>query len=84
MNLPELDGFQVLKALKEHLGPAMPPVMMLTARNAETDFREALRPGAKDYLTRPFEDANLLRRVARLIRMSAASDKARPGIVLGA
>lgn len=68
VNLPGLDGFQILKQLREATVPVLAPVMMLTARNSQTDLQQALKLGAKDYLTKPFEDANLLRRVARLVR----------------
>lgn len=79
VNLPGLDGFEVLRRLRAQLGTRTPPVMMLTARNAEADLRNALGLGAKDYLTKPFEDANLLRRVARLVRIgeNAANPAAR-------
>jgi two-component system OmpR family response regulator len=42
--------------------------MMLTARNAPDDIKEALALGASDYLAKPFTDAQLLGRLARLLR----------------
>lgn len=68
VNLPQLNGFEVLRNLRDSLVAGIGPVMMLTARNSETDLRQAVSLGAKDYLTKPFEDANLLRRVARLVQ----------------
>lgn len=67
INMPELDGFGVLSALSER---NMPPVrtMMLTARHASDDIRKALALGAKDYLSKPFNDSQLLARVARQMR----------------
>ena len=41
---------------------------MLTARNAPEDVQRALKLGARDYLTKPFDDKQLLARVARLLR----------------
>lgn len=68
VNMPRLDGFGVLRHLKKSPAVASIPVMMLTARNATGDIREALALGARDYLTKPFNDAQLLGRVARLLR----------------
>ena len=67
INMPELDGFGVLEALRERKG-GKPAIMILTARHAEDDVRRAMQLGAKDYLTKPFSEAQLLRRVSRLLR----------------
>lgn len=68
VNMPELDGFAVLHALKSRTQTASVPVMMLTARNAAEDVSKALNLGAADYLTKPFKDELLLLRTARLVR----------------
>jgi DNA-binding response OmpR family regulator len=66
INMPELDGFGVLEALKTQ--GALFPVLVLTARHAADDVRRAISLGAKDYLTKPFTEAQLQARVARLMR----------------
>lgn len=66
INMPEMDGFGVLSALKTV--PRAPAVLMLTARHAPDDVRRAVQLGAKDYLTKPFNEIQLLARVARLLR----------------
>ena len=66
INMPELDGFDVLAALKAQ--GALFPVLVLTARHAADDVRRAVSLGAKDYLTKPFTEAQLQARVARLMR----------------
>ena len=76
VNMPRLDGFGVLRHLKKSPAVANIPVMMLTARNAPGDIREALAQGAKDYLAKPFNDAMLLARVARLLRLRATAPSA--------
>ena len=68
INMPLLDGFGVLKALRENPPQTRAPVMVLTARHAAEDVRLALQLGASDYLAKPFDDAHLLSRVARLVR----------------
>jgi DNA-binding response OmpR family regulator len=78
VNLPGLNGFDILRQLKENRTAEVGPIMMLTARNSESDLRQALSLGAKDYLTKPFEDANLLRRVARLVSLADRRPAQRP------
>ena len=71
--MPRLDGFGVLRHLKKSPAVAHIPVMMLTARDAPNDIKEALALGARDYLAKPFNDAMLLARVARLLRPRPAA-----------
>ena len=69
INMPELDGFGVLTALKARPELKFPPTLMLTARHeVSDDVRRAVGLGAKDYLTKPFSESQLLARVARLLR----------------
>jgi DNA-binding response OmpR family regulator len=69
INMPEIDGFGVLQALK--VSGRLCPVLVLTARHAADDVRRAVSLGAKDYLTKPFTEAQLQARVARLLRAPA-------------
>ena len=70
INMPRLDGFGVLKGMKA-LGIAV-PTLVLTARNQSSDVQEALKLGASDFLSKPFQDQQLLARVGRLIRKPVA------------
>ncbi len=67
--LPRLDGFEVCRRLREQ-GRAT-PVIMLTAREEETDKVLGLELGADDYITKPFSMRELLARVKANIRRSA-------------
>lgn len=69
INMPEVDGFSVLEALRTR--GCVFPVLVLTARHAADDVRRAVSLGAKDYLTKPFTEAQLQARVARLLRAPA-------------
>ncbi|CAN5464494.1 hypothetical protein BH10PSE4_BH10PSE4_40520 [soil metagenome] len=82
VNMPRLDGFGVLRHLKKSPSVADIPVMMLTARNAPGDIKAALALGARDYLAKPFEDAMLLARVARLLRPRPAPTAAASNEIL--
>ena len=77
--LPRLDGFGVLKALRKEGNRV--PVLVLTARDALPDRVKGLDSGADDYLTKPFELAELLARLRALIRRSAG--KASAAIEMG-
>ena len=68
VNMPRLDGFQVLKRLRADPLTAHVPVLILTARRAPDDIKTAIRLGATDYLSKPFDGEQLLARVARLLR----------------
>ena len=68
INMPRLDGFGVLAAMRERPALAGLPVLVLTARNAAPDVQRARALGAADYLSKPFDDAQLLVRVRRLLR----------------
>ncbi len=67
IGLPDHDGFAVLKAIKQDPKTRDIPVLMLTARQAMGDIQEALKLGAKDYVTKPFDDRKLLIRIARML-----------------
>ena len=71
INMPHIDGFGVLEARASF--KTFPPVLMLTARHASADVQRALELGARDYLTKPFSEAQLLTRVKRLLRLPIAT-----------
>jgi DNA-binding response OmpR family regulator len=70
ISLPGLDGLSLLRRLRQReLGL---PVLMLTVRSDVDTKVEALEGGADDYVTKPFELAELLARVRALLRRSRA------------
>ena len=77
--LPKMNGFDVCRSLRE--GGCSTPVIMLTAREEETDKVLGLELGADDYITKPFSMRELLARVKANIRrteMLTAKSEARP------
>ena len=66
--IPGRDGFQVCRELRA-AGSSV-PIIMLTARDALQDRVDGLDSGADDYLTKPFEVAELLARLRALLRRS--------------
>ena len=64
--MPVVDGYEVLRRLRENSATASTPVIMLTARKQETDVLRALDLGASDYMVKPFIPQELVARLARL------------------
>lgn len=64
--LPDMDGLQVLKQLQGR--GAVPPVLLLTAKDSIEDRVSGLEAGADDYLVKPFAFAELLARIRTLLR----------------
>ena len=65
LGLPDMDGVEVIKKLREWTSR---PVVILSARNMETDKVAALDAGADDYLTKPFGLDELLARIRVALR----------------
>ena len=68
--MPRLDGFGLLRAIREDATLASTPVIMLSARAVEEARVEGLRANADDYLVKPFTAPELLARVAVHIKMA--------------
>jgi serine/threonine-protein kinase PpkA len=60
INMPVMDGFELLEALRTQTSFATVPIIMLTAAEDRTKMRKGMRMGADDYLTKPFKREELL------------------------
>src|SRR5450631_1817216 len=69
--MPELDGYGVLHLLRKNPETEHIPFIFLTAKTERTDFRKGMEMGADDYITKPFEDIELLNAVEIRIKKSA-------------
>jgi len=78
--MPRLDGFGLLRALREDEGLREIPVIMLSARAGEEAKVEGLDAGAHDYLTKPFSGRELLARVSANINLAAIRREATAAI----
>ncbi len=61
--MPELDGYGVLHLLNKSPKTSSIPFIFLTAKADRTDFRKGMEMGADDYITKPFDDIELLNAV---------------------
>ena len=76
--LPEIDGLEVCKLIKNDAEMSAVAVVMLTAKGTEADIVAGLEMGADDYITKPFSPRVLLARVKAVLRrkeMPAETDK---------
>ncbi|MEM8908575.1 MAG: response regulator [Bacteroidota bacterium] len=82
--MPELDGFGVLHVLDKNRDTADIPFIFLTAKAEQTDFRKGMNLGADDYLTKPFDDVELLeaieRRLKKRERLQKSFDRTSTGL----
>ena len=65
LGLPDIDGIRVLRRIRRE---ATTPVVILSARDAETAKIEALEAGADDYVTKPFSTGELQARIKAVMR----------------
>lgn len=72
--MPVLDGFEVLRRLKEHPDTKDIPVIMLSARRLEQDILNGLNLGAADYLVKPFMPEELFLKIQRFIKHKWAAE----------
>ncbi|NOR51197.1 MAG: response regulator, partial [Gammaproteobacteria bacterium] len=72
INMPYLDGYQVMEQLKALHDPLLPPIIVLTAKNDDEHLLRALDAGARDYVTKPFNANELLMRVRNLLDVQQA------------
>ena len=65
--LPTVDGFEVLRQLKEAPDLKDIPVIIFTARNRDADLALAFKMGAADYVAKPFSPTELMARIQKTL-----------------
>lgn len=73
LNLPDMDGNDLCRKIRE---TSQVPILMLTARDMETDEIMGLSQGADDYMTKPFSIAVLKLRLAKLLDRNMDKEEA--------
>lgn len=68
--MPELDGFGVLHLLRKRPETEHTPFIFLTAKTERTDFRKGMEMGADDFITKPFDDIELLNAIEIRLKKS--------------
>jgi two-component system, sensor histidine kinase and response regulator len=62
--MPDIDGYEVFKILRQEPSTILIPFIFLTAKTERADVRQGMNLGADDYLTKPFEVDELLKAIA--------------------
>ncbi len=82
--MPVLDGFGVLRILDKKPATADIPLIFLTAKAEKNDFRKGMNLGADDYITKPYDDVELLdaveMRLAKSDRIKKSFDGTQDGL----
>lgn len=73
--MPEVNGHEVLEALRQSSTTAMIPFIFLTAMSDTKSIRKGIELGADDYLTKPFESIDLLKSIEVKLKKKADIDK---------
>ncbi len=66
--MPDIDGFEVCRILRESESNNLMPIIMLTSQNNEEDKLVGLELGADDYITKPFNNREMLSRIKNTLR----------------
>lgn len=74
--MPEIDGYEVLYLLSKNPSTASIPFVFLTAKAEMTDLRKGMNMGADDYITKPYEEIELLTVVERRLKRYEEISKA--------
>lgn len=72
--MPEMDGFEVCKKLKENSETKEIPIIFLTAKTETDDIVKGFELGAVDYITKPFKTSELLARVKTHLELKRSRD----------
>ncbi len=72
--MPELDGYGVLHLLRKNDSTVNIPFVFLTAKTERSDFRKGMEMGADDYITKPFEDIELLNAIEMRLKKAKILD----------
>ncbi|WP_316571932.1 response regulator transcription factor [Neobacillus sp. YIM B06451] len=70
--MPELDGWEACREIRRHSDI---PVIMLTARTEKPDIVKGLKLGADDYISKPFDEEELIARIEAVMRRRNPTDK---------
>lgn len=76
VNLPDMNGFEICRRLRNEEATRQTPILMLTARVEEVDKVKGLDAGADDYVTKPFSVRELMARLKALLRRSGYQNEA--------
>ena len=69
INMPDINGLELVSFLKNHPGYRDIPIMVISTESSEEDRRRAAELGAEEYLVKPFQEEDLQEKLRRLLRV---------------
>jgi two-component system chemotaxis response regulator CheY len=73
INMPNMNGFELLKSMRADDGLKAIPVLMVTAEAKKEDIVQAAQGGASGYIVKPFTKATLEEKVQKILQKAAAA-----------
>ena len=70
--MPEMSGWEACQEIRKHWDI---PIIMLTARSEKPDIVKGLKTGADDYITKPFDEEELIARIEAVLRRNKSADR---------
>ena len=70
MEMPRMDGLELIRQIREQQEFELTPIVMVTSRASEKHRHKAFEAGATDYVVKPFNDEKLLNLIDTLVRLS--------------
>lgn len=80
VNMPVMDGPEMLRRLRAEPGTRAVKVLMLTAESSEKLVLEVIKMGISDYIVKPFEEELLVKKVAKILQLEAGLPSADSGL----
>ena len=77
VQMPEMDGLEACRTIKDKCGPNFVPILMLTSQSEDAEVVHGLECGADDYITKPFSLSELSARVDAFLRIKSLTDQLR-------
>lgn len=74
LRMPWLDGHQLMDSLRQRFGNELAPIIVLTAENSPSARHRSLEQGAVDFLTKPFDQTEVLQRIRNQLEMRMRSE----------
>jgi len=70
INMPEINGLELVSFLKNHPLYKKIPIMVISTESTEADRKRAEALGAEEYLCKPFQEAELVDKLRRMLRVA--------------
>ncbi len=73
VEMPRMDGYELLSSIRNHEAFGQLPVIMITSRASEKHQQKAVELGVSEYLTKPFDDSVLIEKIRQLTEINVTS-----------